>query len=152
MACHLSGTKASYEPMLAYFYLDPWEQISANLYCNLNATVFIHENWFDSVICEMTTICLGLNVLAHSSQIMATTLRTMTARAGTKSHEFSLQWRHNGLDSASNHQPHHCLFSRWLGRRSKKTSKLRVTGLCAGNSWPVTRKMFSFDDVIMDRS
>ena len=31
--------------------------------------------------------------------------------------------------------------------RSKKTSKLRVTGLCAGNS-PLT-SMFSFDDVIM---
>ena len=46
----------------------------------------------------------------------------------------SLQWRHNGLDGVSNHQPHHCLLSRLFGRRSKKTSKLRVTGLCAGNS------------------
>ena len=45
-----------------------------------------------------------------------------------------LQWRHNGLDGVSNHQPHHCLLSRLFGRRSKKTSKLRVTGLCAGNS------------------
>ena len=43
-------------------------------------------------------------------------------------------------------------------RRSKKTSMLRVTGLCAGKSpgpvnsprkWPVTRKMSPFDDVIM---
>ena len=46
----------------------------------------------------------------------------------------SLQWRHNGLDGVSNHQPHHCLLSRLFGRRSKKTSKLRVTGLYAGNS------------------
>ena len=46
---------------------------------------------------------------------------------------FSLQWRHDGLDSVSNHQPHHCLLSRLFGRRSKKTVKLRVTGL-AGNS------------------
>ena len=45
-----------------------------------------------------------------------------------------LQWRHNGLDGVSNHQPHHCLLSRLFGRRSKKSSKLRVTGLCAGNS------------------
>ena len=45
-----------------------------------------------------------------------------------------LQWRHNGLDGVSNHQPHHCLLSRLFGRRSKKTSKLRVTGLFAGNS------------------
>ena len=49
----------------------------------------------------------------------------------------SLQWRHNGHDSVSNHQPHDCLLNRLFRRRSKKTSKLRVTGLCAGNS-PVT--------------
>ena len=46
----------------------------------------------------------------------------------------SLQWRHNGHDSVSNHQPHHCLSNRLFRRRSKKTSKLRVTGLWAGNS------------------
>ena len=49
----------------------------------------------------------------------------------------ALLWRHNGRDSVSNHQPHHCLLNRLFVRRSKKTSKLRVTGLCAGNS-PVT--------------
>ena len=48
-----------------------------------------------------------------------------------------LQWCHNGHDGASNHQPHHCLFNRLFRRRSKKTSKVRFTGLCAGNS-PVT--------------
>ena len=41
---------------------------------------------------------------------------------------------HNGHDCVSNHQPHHCLLNRLFGRRSKKTSKLRVTGLCVGNS------------------
>ena len=45
-----------------------------------------------------------------------------------------LQWRHNGRDSVSNHQPRECLLSRLIRRRSKKISKLRVTGLCAGNS------------------
>ena len=56
-------------------------------------------------------------------------------RTGTRySCYLPLQWRHNGLDSVSNHQPHHCLLSRWFGRRSKKTSKLLITGLCAGNS------------------
>ena len=49
----------------------------------------------------------------------------------------SLQWRHNGRDGVSNYQPHHCLLNRLFRRRSTKTSKLRVTGLCAGNS-PVT--------------
>ena len=44
------------------------------------------------------------------------------------------QWRHNGRDSVLNHQPHDCLLNRLFRRRSKKTSKLRVTGLCEGNS------------------
>ena len=35
---------------------------------------------------------------------------------------------------ASNHWPHGCLLNRLFRRRSKKTSKLRVTGLCVGNS------------------
>ena len=46
----------------------------------------------------------------------------------------SLQWRHNGSNGVSNHQPHDCLLNRLFRRRSKKTSKLHVTGLCAGNS------------------
>ena len=46
----------------------------------------------------------------------------------------SLRWRHNGNDGVSNHQPPVCLLNRLFGLRSKKTSKLRVTGLCAGNS------------------
>ena len=49
----------------------------------------------------------------------------------------SLQWRHNKHDGVSNHQPRDCLFSRLFRSRSKKTSKLRITGLCEGNS-PLT--------------
>ena len=77
----------------------------------------------------------------------------------TTAYEFwSLWWRHNELDGVSDHQPHGCLLNRLFRRRSQKTSKLRVTGLCVGNSpgpvnsqhkGPVTRKMFSFYDVIM---
>ena len=39
----------------------------------------------------------------------------------------SLQWRRNGRDSVSNHQPHDCFLNRSIRRRSKKTSN-------AGNS------------------
>ena len=46
----------------------------------------------------------------------------------------TLQWRHNGRDSVSNHQPHDCLLNHLFRRRSKKTSKLCVTGLWSGNS------------------
>ena len=73
----------------------------------------------------------------------------------------TLQWRLNGGDSVSNHQPHDCLLNRLFRRRSKKTSKLRVIGFVLGihrgpvnspHKWPVTRKMFPFDDVIMNIS
>ena len=70
-----------------------------------------------------------------------------------------LQWRHDMRDGVSNHQPHDCLLMRFFRRRSKKTSKFRVTDLCAGihHRWavnsphkgPVTPKMVPFDDVIM---
>ena len=50
---------------------------------------------------------------------------------------FTLQWRHNVGDGVSNHQHRHCLLNRLFRRRSKKTSKLCVTGLCEGIS-PVT--------------
>ena len=46
----------------------------------------------------------------------------------------SLRWRHNDHAAVSNHQPHGCLLNRLFRRKPKKTSKLRVTGLCAGNS------------------
>ena len=49
----------------------------------------------------------------------------------------TLRWPHNERDGVSNHQPHDCLLNRLFRRSSKKTSKLRVTGLCGGNS-PVT--------------
>ena len=70
----------------------------------------------------------------------------------------ALHWRPNDHNCISNHHRIDWLLKRLFGRSSKKTSKLRVSGLCVGNSpgpvnsphkWPVTRKMFPFDDVIM---
>ena len=49
----------------------------------------------------------------------------------------SLQCRHNESDGVSNHRRLRCLLNCCFRRRSKKTTKLRVTCLCAGNS-PVT--------------
>ena len=70
----------------------------------------------------------------------------------------ALRRRHNGRDSVSNHQPRDCLLNRLFRHSSKKTSKSRVTGLCARNS-PGTgeipapmasnAEMFPFNDVII---
>ena len=65
-----------------------------------------------------------------STQVVYSFTKWQWARGPTK----SLRWRHNGCDSVSNHQPHDCLLKLLFRRRSKKTSKLRVTGLCVGNS------------------
>ena len=47
----------------------------------------------------------------------------------------TVEWRHNGRDGVSNHQPHHhCLLNRLFRCRPNKISKLRVTGRCAENS------------------
>ena len=71
---------------------------------------------------------------------------------------YTLEWRYNECDGVSNHQRLGCLLKRMFRCRSKKTSKLRVTGLCEGiHRWPVnsphkgpvTRKMFPLDDVII---
>ena len=69
----------------------------------------------------------------------------------------SLRWRHNERDGVSNRRRIDCLLNRLFRRRSKKTSKLCVTGLCEGNS-PVTGEFpaqrarnvdfFLFNDVI----
>ena len=71
----------------------------------------------------------------------------------------TLPWRHNECNGVLNHQPHDCLLSRSFRYSTKKTSKLRVTGIWVRgiHRWPVnslhkglvTRKMFPFHDVIM---
>ena len=55
----------------------------------------------------------------------------------------SLQWRHNGRDGVSNHQPHDCLLSRLFGRRSKKTSKLASLAFARGIHWGPVNLMTS---------
>ena len=43
-------------------------------------------------------------------------------------------WLHNETDGVSNHHWLQCLLNSWFRRRSKKTSKICVTGFCVGNS------------------
>ena len=88
-----------------------------------STATFTYENTFASAI----------NII--SSKGRRTQLRQKTLKPGE-----SLQWRDNELNGVSYHQPHDCLLKRLFRRRSKKTSKLRVTGLCAGNSPVISRK------------
>ena len=72
---------------------------------------------------------------------------------------FWLQWRHYGRDGISNHQPHDCLLNRCFSDADqRKHQSSAFLAFVRGNhrgpvnslhKWPVTRKMFPFDDVIM---
>ena len=102
------------------------------------------EDWIEWWKIQKKTGCLFLfwNIVSETSLSWYTHQFSIKCRqqfSGAKKccMHASLQWRHNEPNDVSNHQPHDCLLKRLFRRRSKKTSKLRVMGLCAGNS-PVT--------------
>ena len=92
----------------------------------LSTSAFLFQN---NTICCMTKIGNDIITRPRSGQLHVPISSCMESEP--------LRWRHNGRDGVSNHQPHHCLLNHLFRRRSKKTSKIRVTGLCTGNS-PVT--------------
>ena len=66
----------------------------------------------------------------------------------------TLQWRHNGHDGVSNHQPHSSGAYQRKHQSSASLAFVRGNHLRPVNSlhkWPVTRKMFPFDDVNMTK-
>ena len=71
---------------------------------------------------------------SNTENVIMIKVESPDAPEQTKVHYVALRWRQNELDDVSDHQPHDCLLNLLFRRRSKKTSKLRVTGLCAGNS------------------
>ena len=79
------------------------------------------------ILPEWNTTCqnesLGMRYCYNIADIPSLIILTL--------YDITLQWRHNGCDSVSNHLPHDYLLNRLFRRRWKKTSKLSVTGLCA---------------------
>ena len=61
----------------------------------------------------------------------------------------SLLWRHNGGECVSNHQPFDRVLNRLFALIKENIKAPRHWPLCGEFTWPVTRKMFPFDDVIM---
>ena len=74
--------------------------------------------------------CLWNKLHIHILPVNKTQLKMVCAkcRPFCSVLNMSLQWRHNERVGVSNHQPHDCLLNRLFRPRSKKTSKLRVTG------------------------
>ena len=76
----------------------------------------------------------GISFKVCSSDVSTHPNISSMATQDTTKRKLSLRWRHNDHAGVSNHKPHGCLLYRLFRRKSKKTSKLRVTGLCMGNS------------------
>ena len=55
MACCLVGAKPLSAPMLEHYQFDPWNKIQWNI--NQNSYIFIEENAFEQVVCEMGVFC-----------------------------------------------------------------------------------------------
>ena len=87
-------------------------------------------------------------------------LKLGNGRVCTSHWNLSLQWRHNDHDGVSNHQPHGRLFTQpfiqtQIEANIKAPRQWPLCGEFTGTAefphkGPVTRKMFPFDDVIMD--
>ena len=158
MACRLSGDKPLSEPMMVRLQTHIcvtqhlWVDITHKIIWLFLLNLIGYLVGFRCFATEVLSMLLSFIIDFYYWVVRKVCISTKQI------HSPALQWRHNGCDSVSNHQPHDCLPKDVFRRKSKETSKLRVTGLCEGNS-PVTgefpaqmasdAKNVSFDDVIM---
>ena len=107
-----------------------WDRSPSSEFPVTCSIVKIHAQWYNDLCAGITNTVLvwGPTVLPQLSGTQLIGAQLSCRKLST------LQYRHNGRDSVSNHQPHDCSLNRLFSRRSKKTSKFCVTGLCAGNS------------------
>ena len=66
MACRQDGAKPLSEPMLEIVIWILENKLQWNF--NRNSNIFIQENAFENVVCEMASIFLGLNELIEVMQ------------------------------------------------------------------------------------
>ena len=114
--------------------IESWKGLRVSMYF-LSVMAIIRDppyRWHDKISCSERQ--QKINFFIFSEMEINMTLHIQSDIVFRVYCQCSLQWRHNGRDSVSNHQPYDCLLNRLFRRRSKKTSNLCVTGLCAGNS------------------
>ena len=125
--------------------------------CQISAT---HLRIEHGAVLRISDTWISIEIFMYARyKIKIASYQYRNSRWGSKTlHRYPLQWRHNEHGGVSNHHHHDCLLNRLFMRRSKKTPKLRVTGICEGiHRWPVnsphkgpvTRKIFPFGDVSM---
>ena len=128
-----TGTISIYSRSFWYF---TWYCINAIIYVNISVYVCVHplsflklwEEWEKWQIYFMIFGQLSGMEHHHWSQLW---------NVGITEEQDSvtpLLWRHNERDGASKHRRLNCLLNRFFRRRSKKTSKLHITGFLWGES------------------
>ena len=139
----ISVSKRGFCSVLSYYQNECW--VILNITCQENymqpELLILGQFYTRKCYCSVSAILPGKSHKKYNYQVWNQYNDTcsLVAGRGPPLHHIgnTLQWRHDGCDGVSNHQPRHCLLNRLFRRRSKETSKLRAPGLCEGNS-PVT--------------
>ena len=128
---HLRRIRVHYDVIVMIISLQAFQGLTQMVIRFINGTIMLKQRC-DVILTllwryEHVTCLLGCTI--HTPEVNGPSPEAHGAMMTP-----SLRWRHNDHAGVSNHQPPGCLLNRLFRRKSKKTSKLRVTGLCAGNS------------------
>ena len=144
--------------------ISPWWQCLALLFWCFKLTHFNTEkqesSWFQLCHhCWHRRLSLWKPMMPPMTTKLASWFSVNLFKAPKPADQIALQWHHNERNGTWNHWCLDCLLSRLFRCKSKKTSKLLVTGLCEGNplvrsGFPSQRtsnmEMFPLDDFIME--
>ena len=126
---NINGTGAKIMVLYSRKYIWKWHLRNVG---NLSRYPFLlYRASYLLSLCPQVIFVMPVSWFANPIKI---TSRSNTSNFKIATSGMSWQWRHNERDGVSNIQPHECLLNRLFKRRSKKTAKLCVIGLCAGNS------------------
>ena len=96
----------------------------------------------------------AIQEVGHMDTAVSTILAIMTLTGDGNWYYKTLEWRHNGRDSVSNHQHHDCSLNRLLSADHRKHQSSASLAFVRGihrwpmnspHKWPVPRKRFPFD-------
>ena len=125
MACRMLGAKPLSKPILAYCPSNTYEPILAKFEAKYN-------------IFYSSTKCVWKCRLQNDANFLSASLSYCIFSLSTNRRvwhgQVALQSRHDGRDGVSNYRRLGCILNHLFRRRSQKTRKRRVTGLCTGNS------------------
>ena len=95
--------------------------IQSQVKCNINRDIFI-KDW---ILSFSGMLYAGMTIEVENDALIFEIWRSELMVAQNTTFKVSgewetLQWRHNGHDSVSNHQPHDCLLNSYSGTDQRK--------------------------------